>query len=214
MSMKLKHAMLTGASALFLAVSGAAFTSSPTQAGPLAVAPKANIAINPLVEKTQYRRGGRVAARGYVRRGGVRYARGGYYGGRYYGGRRYVYRRGYYNPFFPVAALGLFAGALGAATYNSSPYYCDPAYYTWNYSDCNPGYYSGYYPAYYGGYSGGYYPAYWGGYYPAWRGRRVVYRSGYHRPRTVRYRAVAPRRHFVGSRTYVRSGYAVRRVRH
>ncbi|MFN3892802.1 MAG: hypothetical protein ACK4MV_20585 [Beijerinckiaceae bacterium] len=207
--MTLKHATMTGASVAFLALTGATFMSKPATAGPLAVTPKTEMAVGANVEKARYKRSGRVAVRTHARRGVVRYARGGYYGG-----RRYVYRRGYTSPFFPAAALGLFAGALGAAAYGS-PYYCDPAYYTWNYGGCGyVGYYPApaYYPAYYGAYPV-YYGGYSGGYYPAYRARRVVYSTRYQRPRTVRYRAVAPRRHYIGSRTYVRSGYSVRRAR-
>lgn len=211
MHINLKHAMLTGASIAFLAFSGASFTSTSAQAGPLAVTPKNAVAPGSLTDTVQYRRarGARVG----VRRAGVRTVRRGYYGG-----GRYVYRRGYSNAFFPAAVLGLFAGALGAATYGA-PYYSDPAYYSWNYG---AGYYPSYYPSYYGGYyGGGYYPAYWGGYYPAYRPRVVRYRTvqrpravryrNVQRPRAVRYRAVAPRRHVVGSRTFVRSGSVVRR---
>ena len=214
MRTSLKHAMLAGASLAFLAISGATFTSSPAQAGPLSVTPKQDVAPAALTENVQMRaRGGRVGVRGPgIRYGGVgyrgvRYARGGYYRGGYY-------RGGYGNAFFPAAALGLFAGALGAATWGGaawggSPYYCDPYYYTWNYcGGGGGGYYGGYYPAYYGGY----YPAYYGGGYPIYRTRRAVYRNVY-RPRVVRYRGVAPGRHFIGSRTYVRSGYTVRRGR-
>lgn len=205
MHINLKHAMLTGASIAFLAFSGASLTSTSAQAGPLAVTPKNAVAPGSLTETVQYRR-----ARGVrvgVSRHGVRHVRRGYYGG-----GRYVYRRGYSNAFFPAAAIGLIAGALGAATYGSPYYYDDPAYYSWNYGG---GYY---YPAYYGGYYGGYYPSY-GGYYPVYRTPRVVYGSRtvryrtVHRPRAVHYRGVAPRRHVVGSRTHVRSGYAVRRAR-
>lgn len=190
MNTTLKHAMLTGASIAFLALSGASLTSTPAQAGPLSVTPKAKMSLDTFTEKTQLRYRG-------VRP--VRYARGGYY-----------YRRGYGNAFVPGLALGLFAGALGAAAYGApyygAPYYCDPAYYTWNYGGC----YYGAYPAYYGGYYGGYYPAYG---YPVYRRPRVIYRTGYRYPRTVRYRAVAPRAHYVGARTYVRSGYTVRHRR-
>lgn len=196
-----KHTMLTGASIAFLALAGASLTSAPAQAGPLSVTPKAQMALTTFTEKTQLR---------HRRVGAVRYARRGYY-----------YRGGYGGGWGPGLALGLFAGALGAAAfggpYYGTPYYCDPAYYTWNYGGCG---YSAY-PAYYGGY----YPAYYGGYYPIYRRPRVIYRSGYypHRrviyrtgyryPRTVAYRAAAPRAHFVGSRTYVRSGTTVRHRR-
>lgn len=202
MRISLKHAMLTGASIAFLAFSGSALTTSPAQAGPLAVTPKNAVAPGALTETVQYRRGVRGARVG-VHRGGYRTVRRGYWGG-----GRYVYRRGYNDAFFPAAALGLFAGALGAAAYGA-PYY-DDAYYSWNYGyGYYPSYYGGYYPDYY---DSGYYPAYWGGYYPVYRNRVVRYRT-VHRPRVVRYRAVAPRRHFIGSRTYVRSGYTVRRGR-
>lgn len=203
MHTSLTHAMLTGASLAFLAISGAVLPSSSAQAGPLAVAPRQDVAPAALTQDVRYR--------GHVRavtiRPGVRYARGGYY------------RRGYYNNgFFPAAALGLFAGALGAATWGATSAYCDPYYYTWNY--CG-GYGGSYYPAYYGG---GYYPAYYGGgyypsYYPAYRTRRVIYRNAYrprviyrnvYGPRVVRYGAIGPRTHLIGSRTFVRSGYTVR----
>lgn len=196
MHTRLKHAMLTGASLAFLAICGAALPSSSAQAGPLAVAPRQDVAPPALTQDVRYR--GRVRA--VTIRPGVRYARGGYY------------RRGYYNNgFFPAAALGLFAGVLGAASWGATTAYCDPYYYTWNYcGGYYPSYYStGYYPAY----SGGYYPAYYGGYYPsyypAYRTRRVIYRNVY-RPRVVRYRAIGPRTHLIGSRTFVRSGYTVR----
>lgn len=189
MNTKLKHAMLTGASIAFLALSGAYVTSTPAQAGPLSVTPKAKMTLETYTEKTQLRYRG-------VRSG--RYVRGGYY----------YHRHGYRNAFVPGLAVGLFAGALGAAAfgapYYGSSYYCDPAYYTWNYGGC----YYGAYPAYYGGY----YPAYWGGY-PVYRRSRVIYRAGYRHPRAVHYRAMGPRAHYVGSRTYVRSGGAVRHRR-
>lgn len=215
-----KHAMLAGASFAFLAISGATLTSSSAQAGPLAVTPKQTLVPAALTENVQYRRAR--ATRVGVRRAGIRHR------GVRRAGVRYV-RRGYYrshNAFLPAAALGLFAGVLGAATYGAAAPFCDPYYYSWNY--CPP-YGGGYHPAYYGGgyypaYYGGYYPAYYGGYYPAYRSRRVIYRHVrgprrvfVHRhvrgPRVVRYRAVAPRRHFVGSRTYVRSGYRTVRAR-
>ena len=223
MHMSFRHAMLAGASFAFLAISGATLTSSSAQAGPLAVAPKQNVVPAALTENVQYRRRARATRVGVrragirhrgVRRAGVRYVRGGY---------RYGH-----NAFLPAAALGLFAGILGAATYGATAPFCDPYYYTSNY--CPP-YGGGYYPAYYGGFGGGYYPAYYGGYYPGYwgggypvyRSRRVIYRHvrgprrvyvhRHVRPRVVRYRAVAPRRHFVGSRTYVRSGYRTVRAR-
>ena len=138
MRTSLKHAMLTGASLAFLAISGATFTSSPAQAGPLSVTPKQDVAPAALTENVQMRvRGGRVGVRGPASYGGVRYR-----GVRYARGGYIYYRRGYGNAFFPAAALGLFAGALGAATcgaaWGGSPYYCDPYYYTWNY--CGGGY--------------------------------------------------------------------------
>jgi hypothetical protein len=209
MRFNLKTVLLTGASVAFLTLAGGAVTSSPAQAGPLAVAPKQAIAAGSLVESVQYRRGARPARVG-VRRSGVRHAR------HHHGGRRYVHRRAYRGAsFFPAAVLGLFAGALGAATFGSSAYYCDPSYYTWNYNaGCNVG---GYYPAYYPGYStvyyDSYYPVYRRNVYPAYHTRPVVYRTRFQRPRTVHYRAVAPRRHFIGSRTHVRAGYTVRRGR-
>jgi hypothetical protein len=206
MHRKLKQAMLMGASFAFIAISGATLTASPAQAGPLAVAPKHSVTPASLTETVQYRRSARSGRVG-VRQRAVRHRT--VRAAPVYRGGRYVYRRSHSGAFVPAAVLGLFAGALGAAAIGSN-YYCDPYYYTWNY--CR-----GYAPAYYGGYSpvvyGGYYPAYRGGYYPAYRTSRVVYRSGYQRPRTVRYRAVAPRRHFVGARTHVRSGYTVRRAR-
>ncbi len=205
MKFNLKHAMLTGVSVAFLAVAGVALAPATVQAGIPGVTPKRDLAPASLTETVQYRRrarAGRVGVRragvrrvgraginrASVRRGGVRYVRG------YYGSRRYAHRRYRAAPFFPAAVLGVFASALGSAIAGPT-YYCDPAYY------------SGYYPAY--GAASYYGPAY----YPAYRSRRVVYRSRYQRPRTVRYRAVAPRRHFVGARTYVRSGYRVRRAR-
>ena len=211
----LKQAMLTGVSIAFFAFSGAALTSSSTQAGPLSVAPKQSIALNSLTETVQYRRGARASRVGpgrrvvrqrvtrprVVRHRAVRSAR-------VYRGPRYVHRRGHSAAFVPGAVLGLFAGALGAATFGQA-YSCGPYHYSWTHC---PGYYPSYYP--------NYYPIYYGGYYPAYRTRRVVYnrppivyRAGVHRPRTVRYRAVAPRRHLVGARTHVRSGYRVQRVR-
>jgi hypothetical protein len=213
MLLNLKNVLLTGASVAFLALSGGAVTSTPAQAGPLAVAPKQSIAAGSLVETVQYRRGARPARVG-VRRAGVRHTR------HYHGGRRHVHRRAYGGaPFFPAAVLSLFAGALGAATYGSQAYYCDPSYYAWNYNaGCNfNGYYpAAYYPTYYPSYSTVYYTGYRPAYrhrYPVYHTRPVVYRTRFQRPRTVHYRAVAPRRHFIGSRTYVRSGYTVRRAR-
>ncbi|MBX9758919.1 MAG: hypothetical protein K2Y29_09090 [Beijerinckiaceae bacterium] len=213
MHTSLKHAMLTGASLVFLALSSAALPSSTAQAGPLSVAPRQDVAPAALTETVQY---GRRGVRAVTIRPGVRYARGGYY-----------YRRGYNNGFFPAAALGLFAGVLGAATWGATTAYCDPYYYTWNYCGGSyPAYYgASYYPAYYGG---GYYPAYYGGgyypaYYPAYRTRRVVYRNAYgpravyrnaYGPRVVHYRGVGPRTHLIGTRTFVRSGYTVRSARH
>ena len=204
---KLKHSMLIGVSFAFIAISGATLTTSPAQAGPLAVAPKHSLTPASLTENVQYRRSARsgrvgVRQRAVVRHRTVRPAR-------VYRGSRYVYRRGHSGAVVPAAIFGLFAGALGAAAIGSN-YYCDPYFYSWNYcGGYRPAYYGGYYPAYYGGY----YPVYRGGYYPAYRTSRVVYRSNIQRPRTVRYRAVAPRRHFVGARTHVRSGYTVRRAR-
>ena len=232
MKFNLKRAMLTGVSVAFLAVAGVALAPATAQAGIPGVTPKRDLAPASLTETVQYRRrarAGRVGIhragvrragvrrvgragvrRAVIRRGGVRYARG------YYGPRHYAHRRYHAAPFFPAAVLGVFASALGSAIAGPT-YYCDPAYYSWNRSRyCNYGYYPAAYPVYYGGY----YPAYGAAsysygpaYYPAYRSRRVVYRSRYQRPRTVRYRAVAPRRHFVGARTYVRSGYRVRRAR-
>ena len=209
MPINCKQAMLTGASVAFIAFSSAFLSSAPAAAGPLAITPKANLALPSLLEQVQYRRG--------VRQGRVQQAR------RYSGGRRYVNNRRGVGPFLPAAVLGVFAGAFGAAAYGGS-YYCDPAYYSWNYNGaCRGAYRRTYYPAYSGGYypaysgeyySGGeYYPAYSGGYYPAYRSRPVIYRTNVQRPRAVRYRAVAPSRHFVGSRTHLRQGYTVRRVR-
>lgn len=205
MQINIKHARLASVSIAFLSVSAAFVGSSPAAAGPLSVAPRADIAPAAATQQVQYRRGAR-ASRVGVRHRAVRYGRPHY-------SSRYAYRRAYVNPLFPVAAVGLFAGALGAAIAGPSSYYCDPAYYTWNYGGCYnrgyPAYSSGYHPAY----GGGYYPAYAGGYYPAYRAPRVIYTSRYQRPRTVRYRAVAPGRHYVGSRTHVRSGYRAQRVR-
>ncbi len=189
-----KQAMLTGASIAFISFSSAFLSATPASAGPLSITPKANFALPSLSEQVQYRRA--------VRQGRVQQVR------RYSRGPRYANRRGV-SPFLPAVVFGVFAGALGAAAYGGS-YYCDPAYYSWNYSGACRGAYQ---PSYYPAYSGGYYPAYSGGYYPAYRSRPVIYRTNVQRPRAVRYRAVAPRRHFVGSRTHLRQGYTVRRVR-
>ena len=187
MRVNLKHLMLTGASVAIVTLSSVTIPSGAAQAGPLSLTPKVEIAPEALTRSVQY--GRRIhSGRAGVRHAGVRHV-------------RHVHRHRGYNPFFPAVALGLVVGAVGAAAWGGSPYYCDPYYYTWNYC-------GGAYPAYYGGY----YPAYWGGPYPVYRSRRVVYRH-VHRPRVVRYRAVAPGRHVIGSRTYVRAGYTVRRGR-
>ncbi|MDP2358989.1 MAG: hypothetical protein Q8M31_23425 [Beijerinckiaceae bacterium] len=190
-----KRAMLAGASIAFIVFSSALLSSTPATAGPLAITPKANLGLPSLSEQVQYRRG--------VRQGRVQHVR------RYSGGRVYTSRRGV-SPVLPAAVFGLFAGALGAGVFGGS-YYCDPAYYSWNYGGGCRGAYR---PTYYsGGFYPAYYPAYSRGYYPAYRSRQVIYRTNVQRPRAVRYRTVAPRRHYVGSRTNVRQGYTVRRVR-
>ncbi|MDB5643039.1 MAG: hypothetical protein JWN07_2356 [Hyphomicrobiales bacterium] len=133
-----------------------AATAAPASAGPMSVAPLKDVSLASPVTDVAYRsRNVRSARHVKVRR-------------HYVGHRRYYVRR--HNNGFPVAALGLFAGALGAAAYSSS------------YDDCYYGGCGGYYPSYsygygYPAYSYGYaQPRYYGG------GRRFVHR-GYGGPR-------------------------------
>lgn len=200
MRISLKNGFIAGASTAFIALFSTSLTVTPASAGPLAVTPKANIALPDMTEAVQYRRN--------VRHGRYHHA------GRYHGGQRYGYHHGGVSPFLPLALFGAVAAGLGGAAYGGSGY-CDPAYYTWNYGGrCGHQQvgYSAYGAAHYPAYSHGYYPAYSHSYYPAYRQRPVIYRSSYQRPRTFRYRAIAPQRHFVGQRTHVRAGYGVRRV--
>ncbi len=133
MQINLKQAMLTSVSIAFLSVSAAFVGASPAAAGPLAVTPRADVAPASVTQTVQHRRGVRATRAGYRHRAVRRHAV--HYGRPYYRGR-YAHRRAYVNPLFPVAALGLFAGALGAAVGGPATYYCDPAYYSWGYGGC------------------------------------------------------------------------------
>jgi len=139
--------------------------SAPASAGTMSVAPLKTVSLNAPVTDVAYRvhhaRGVRHVRNVHVRR---------HYAGRHYAGRHYYYRR--HGHAYPAAALGLFAGALGAAIASSSydncyyPYYgygygCPYAYPTYSYGYAYPNYGYGYAQPryYYGGrrFHGGYY---------------------------------------------------------
>jgi hypothetical protein len=167
MTPSIKHLLLGGFAAACLSVSAAVVAPTAASAGPLTIAPAADVALPKVTEDVRYR-GRRVVRHRYYRGGGG---------------------------FAPAALIGgLFGAALGAATFGNGYYYGGyPSYGAGYY----PAYYGGYYPAYdyYPAYYGGYYPAYYGGYYPAYRTRYVyprrirahrVYHGGVYRPQVYR----------------------------
>ena len=121
-------------------------TALPVSAGTITPTPYRDVALSSPLSEVAARRTRQVKARRhYVR------------------GRHYYYRR--HNNAFPAAALGLFAGALGAAMAND---YYDDGYYSSGYG----------YPSYGYGYG---YPSY--GYAtPAWRPRYYGSRNVYSGP--------------------------------
>jgi hypothetical protein len=122
--------------------------AAPVSAGMLSVAPLKDVGLTAPITDVATRTRHVSTRHVTVRRHHV--------GRRYVGHRRYYYRR-HYGSAYPAAALGLFAGVLGAAVASS-------------YDDCYYGY--GY------GYGCGYYPSYSYGY-----GYPYSYSYGYARPR-------------------------------
>lgn len=129
---------------------GAAFLCAaalPVSAAPTTIAPTKIVALDSSITPIASRKPARHARKVVVRR--------------HYTGNRYYYRR--QADGFSVAALGLFAGALGAAIASSSyddGYYGNPYPVTYGYP--------------YGGYGGYAQPGYNYGYYPT---GRIVHRG-------------------------------------